>query len=591
MNRPISTRGLTLLLTLALSFLLPTLLTTAHAASIQTSLDRETLALGDTAILKVTVSGGTARDTPRIPDVPGLRFSLAGNSMSASFGNGPRSIVAEITYTVTASRIGQYTIGPVSLVAGGQRIQSDPVQLNVVAANDPKAARPDGLDQAAFLQLVLPEREVFVGESFVVEIHLYAIGGRLQQAPQLSADGFTIGKLQDAGQQGNIRVNNRIYTRARFLQTVTAARTGELTLQAANCILDIPLPRRGGSANPFDDVFGLRENQRFTLSTKPSTLNVLPLPRQGMPQGFNGAVGDFELAVSASPTNLNAGDPITVRIDIQGRGNFDSVQLPEQPAWRGFRLYPPTANVESQDPSGIAGKKRFEQVVTPESADITSLPSFNFAFFHPESRTYKTVRSAPIPLRVEAGAPAPVLPAPPTATATAASRKPDLAPLKPHLGAAVVLPSVWTGQPWFLALAIGPPVLWAALRLGRTVRARRAADQEAQRRADLEKRIGKGLASLAELAARQSAEPFFAALFRTLQEAIALRTGQAPASITEGSLDTELSRTGVRPESVATLHRLFQVCNQARYARVATTADLDALRAEAQAVCSELQSA
>jgi len=559
------------------------------AASIQATLDRGTLALGDTAILKVSVEGGSGRDTPRIPEVNGLRFTLSANGMSFSFEGGRQSIISELTYTVTASKVGTYTIGPISATLGGQRIQSEPLTLQVVPANDPKAARNDGLDQAAFLKLVLPEREVYVGETFVAELHLYAIGGRLQQAPQLMADGFTVGKLQEAGQQGNIRANNRIYTRARFLQTVTAARSGDLSLQAGNCILDIPVPRRGGFADPFDDVFGLRENRRFTLSTEPSTLKVLPLPKTGVPQGFNGAVGEFELGVSATPTNLVAGDPITVRIEIRGKGNFDSVQIPEQAAWRGFRLYPPTSEIDSQDPTGITGKKKFEQIVSPDSADITSLPSFVFSFFHPESKSYKTLRSPSIPLRIEAGAAAPTLPTPSQPDASAKGPKLDLAPLKPHLGTVVVSPVLWASQPWFLPVTLAPPFLWILFQIGFRLRQRRAADQEAQRRADLEKRIAKGLASLTELANRGESEPFFATVFRTLQESVALRTGQAPASITEGSLDTELPRTGVPPETVEALHQLFQACNQARYARVTRTADLNALRTQTATVCSQLR--
>ncbi|MGE4181909.1 MAG: BatD family protein [Limisphaerales bacterium] len=563
----------------------------AAAASVQAALDRETIALGDTAVLKVTVEGGSGRDTPSIPEVNGLRFTLSGNGMSFSFLNGRQSIISEITYTVTATRVGTYTIGPITTTVGGQLAQSTPLQLTVVPANDPRAARNDGLDQAAFLRLVVPDREVYVGESFVVEIHLYATGGRLQQAPQLTAEGFTLGKLQDGGQQGNVRVNNRPYTRARFLQTVTAARAGDLFLQAANCVLDIPVSRRGGGNDPFADIFNLRETRRLTLASEPAALRVAPLPRQGMPPGFNGAVGDFQLAVSAGPTNLNAGDPITVRIDIQGRGNFDSVQLPEQPAWRGFRLYPPTSELKTDESSEITGSKHFEQIVTPESADLTSLPSFVFSFFHPESKTYKTLRSAAIPLKVAAGAAGPELPEPAGTGTSGTARKPDIAPLKPHLGTVVVRPAPWIRQPWFLALAIAPPVLWLALKFRRAWRERRAADRESLRRADLEKRISKGLHTLQSLAREGTSDEFFVVLFRTLQESVALRTGEAPASITEGSLDSDAVRAGLPPEAVDALHRLFQTCNQARYARVGSVADLAALQAEASQLSALLRSA
>jgi hypothetical protein len=80
-------------------------------------------------------------------------------------------------------------------------------------------------------------------------------------------------------------------------------------------------------------------------------------------------------------------------------------------------------------------------------------------------------------------------------------------------------------------------------------------------------------------------------LFRLLQEAVAARTGQPPASITEGVLDVELPRCGVPAETIGALHELFQACNQARYAPSSTPPDLDALGRTAAAACSALRSA
>ncbi len=559
-----------------------------HGATLEATLDRDSITLGETAVLRIRIPGANAQSPPRIPEVNGLDFAPSGNGMSVSFENGRQTVVNELIYAVNASRTGDFTIGPIAVAVGNQILRADPVKLTVLARNDPRATRNDGLNQAAFLRLVTPDRPVHIGESFPVEIHLYAIGGRLQQAPQLAAEGFTLGPLQEGGQQGNIRINNRVYNRLRFLQTVTAARPGDLALQAANCILDVPVTRRDALGGPFDDIFGLRETKRLTLASDPATLKVLPLPGEGVPQGFNGAVGDFQLAVSASPTNVVAGDPITVRIEVRGRGNFDSVQIPEQPAWRGFRLYPPTAEFTGDDPSGLSGHKRFEQVATPESADLTALPAFVFSFFHPESRTYKTLRAPAIPIKVAAGAAMPDLPAAPETSGTTSPAAGDLRPLKPHLGSVITPPALWAGRPWFPVVTLTPPALWALARLLRAWSARRTADMAFRRRADLERRIARGLASLPALARQPSPDAFFATLFRTLQEAVALLTGEAPASITEGSLDASLPQLGAPAETVDALHRLFQACNQARYARAGSSADLDALRSEAETVCAGL---
>ena len=75
------------------------------------------------------------------------------------------------------------------------------------------------------------------------------------------------------------------------------------------------------------------------------------MPAEGAPANFNGAVGDYTMTVTAGPTNVAVGDPITVRVQISGRGALDALTLPDQPAWRDFKAYPPTQNVKTSGPA------------------------------------------------------------------------------------------------------------------------------------------------------------------------------------------------------------------------------------------------
>lgn len=561
----------------------------AFAASLSAVLDRDVVGLGDTVTLKITVEGGTGRERPRLPNVPGLRFTEVANTVGMTFQNGRQSITLENSFAVTPSRLGVFTLAPITAEVGTATLQAPPVQLRVVRADDPAVARRDGLDQAAFLQLHLPAREVYVGETFPAEIHLYAIGGRLQQAPQLHADGFTVGKLHDAGQEGNIRTNNRIYSRARFQILVTPARAGDLTLQAANCILDVPLPRRLGFSDVFDDsLFGMRETRRFNLATTPASLKVLPLPKMGVPPGFSGAVGEYEISLVASPTAVKAGDPITARVRVQGRGNFDSVQLPD-PGWQGFRFYPPTVSFEAGDPLGLSGARLFEQVVTPELPGITALPPLEFSFFSPAARAYRTVRSAPVPLQVEAGAATPEVAAVEGDPENAMLGAPSVRPLKAHLGEAVTPLTLVAAQPWYLPLTVLPFALWAGTSAWCRRRDRLAADPEVARRRDAARRMARESAALQQASAREDRPEFFAALFRLLQEAVADRVGMAPGAVTEGVLDDHLPARGVPPGVITSLHELFGACNQARYAPAAGGDDLEALRRRAESAVAALR--
>jgi hypothetical protein len=104
------------------------------------------------------------------------------------------------------------------------------------------------------------------------------------------------------------------------------------------------------------------------------------------------------MSMSAGPTNIAAGDPITVKVQISGRGSLDALTLPEQPAWHEFKTYPPTTKTETTDQLGLQGTKTFEQIVTPQNSDIKALPPISFSYFDPEVKAYHTLTQAAVPL-------------------------------------------------------------------------------------------------------------------------------------------------------------------------------------------------
>src|SRR5262249_40120157 len=80
------------------------------------------------------------------------------------------------------------------------------------------------------------------------------------------------------------------------------------------------------------DPFGAR--RPITVQSEPLHLEVLPLPDAGKPADFSGAVGTFDLHVSASPRELKAGDPVTITTTVEGDGNLAAITPPLLPAAR-----------------------------------------------------------------------------------------------------------------------------------------------------------------------------------------------------------------------------------------------------------------
>ena len=190
------------------------------------------------------------------------------------------------------------------------------------------------------------------------------------------------------------------------------------------------------------------------------------LPEQNKPANFTGAVGNFTMTATAGPTNVTVGDPITVRVQISGRGALDAVTLPPQDAWRNFKTYPPTTKLETSDQFGFQGTKTFEQIISPQNSDVHELPPLTFSFFNPDDGQYHTLTQPAVPLVVKAAGASPM----PT---LAANKNPapenqtpqDILPIKENLGTLAQNPVAnrpLVAQPVFLAAQAVPVLAFLA---------------------------------------------------------------------------------------------------------------------------------
>ena len=358
------------------------------AASFTATLDRETISVGESATLTLSFEGGEPKAIPTPPSLPNLQITSEGSSRNISFINGQMSASVSQTFALTPTQPGVYTIPALRAEIDRQVLTTTPLKLTAVKAG--ATAADSGGEKLAFFKLFVPRKEVYVGEVIGVEFQVYVREGLanaeniLQSFDQyggcpLKAEGVSILKTAHA-QRRRMRSGNTVYGVATLVTSLSPIKTGALTLGSMdiNLTLQIPLPnqRRRDPFDPFGMFNQMQvQERRVALSAEPETLTVLPLPKENVPANFNGAVGSFSLTLSAGPTNVAAGDPVTVKVQISGRGAFDALTLPEQSAWSGFKTYPPTTKVETTDALGLQGTKTFEQVVVPQSADIKTLPA------------------------------------------------------------------------------------------------------------------------------------------------------------------------------------------------------------------------
>jgi len=479
------------------------------------------------------------------------------------------------------------------VVADGRALASQPLPLKIVPGTGGSGG--DGsqsLSNLAFVRLVVPKTEVYVGEPFQVEIHLYWQAAEDIRMPQLRAEGFSLGQMPQPART-RTQVGNAIYDLAVFRMTATAARSGTLNLGPVEESLKVlvPVNPQRQSRDPLDLFFGRARYQQYqtTLTSAVVPMRVLPLPSQGVPESFSGALGSYQLSVNAGPTNLAVGDPITVRVQISGRGPLDALTFPPQPQWRDFTSYPPTAKIETQDELGLAGSKTFEQVLVPQNHEIKALPPVQFTFFDPAAKSYRTLTGPAIPLVVRPSATSvpPIL----GTNLAAASTPPadDIVHIKARLEPASAGSTWLLTRSWFLLLQAVPALCWLSLLTWRKRKESLASNPRLRRQREVAARIREGLKELRAQADRRQGEEFFANLFRLLQEQLGERLNLPASAITEAVIDEHLRGRKLGENTLQALHELFQTCNLARYASGQSSHELAALIPRVETVLRDLQ--
>ena len=564
----------------------------ARAASFEVRAEPDSAAVGDAVTLQLIFTDCGKVTPPQLPTLPNCSIQYAGASQQYSIINGTSSSSIIHQYVLQPKVAGVIEIPALEVEVSGQKLRSNPVTVRVGKGLD--------LSDIGFVKVVLPKPNVYLGETFPLEVKFYFRQSPQEVAPvpTLKLDGFIINK-QGQRQNGVERVGAYDYSYVTWRMSVTPVKLGDLAVGPADVETIFLFQARNQRRGPFDDpffnsVFGGRgERRRLTFSSETNQVHVLAPPTAGRPNGFAGSVGRYSLEMSAAPTNVAAGDPITVRLKVQGRGNFNALQLPEFPAGIGFQAYPGTNSFEPTDELGLEGVKTFEMVLVPDSAEVKELRWPAFSFWDPDGKRYDTVEPRAIPLNVRPGQTLQAQPGGnlPSAAAAAPAPRPvanEFRPPETRLGPLVRLRSPVVAQPWFLGLMFAPAAAYLAL--GGLLRFRaRPRDLTQTIRRQREDALNTSLRSLAQHARAADTPPFFQALNSALQERLALTLGGTAGSFTPEVVETRLARLGLPAEEAARLHRLFAALDQARYSPIATTATLESLRTDAAAVDAALR--
>ncbi len=361
------------------------------------------IAVGEKGVYAVQVDNGTLDNAPRVIKSPGLNIVFQGQNSNLRIVNGVSSNQTIYYYMVSGESEGSFTIPSITLTVRGKSYSTKPAALVIFK----RKAGDLTLDASKpyFLRLTTPKTSLYVNQIVPLELtafvrgqsSIYEIG-----APDLKNENMVIKPFQRNVAQGNLAIDGYEYSTAKIQGAVFPIQPGEQVLQQANLrsrFIDRSTRVGGGLRSLFTQTV------TRTLQSNSLTFNVKPLPKEGKPSTFSGAVGQFDMEIKASPLKLQTGDPISVDITVKGTGNFDALSAPvflikDSKNWRTYEARK-IIDPNEQSDGVLPGKSTFTQIVIPLS-DASELPAFEISYFDPETEKYVSRRTMPIPLEITA---------------------------------------------------------------------------------------------------------------------------------------------------------------------------------------------
>ena len=547
----------------------------AAAATIQfeASVDRTRASQGEPIrlTLRIISDEQLAQPTPAL-DLKDFHVEGPATSTRMEMSNFTNiSFTRELTYVLYAKRVGTFTIGPARLELDGEHYQTKPIAVEIVRSTSRSQAGQ--ADNPIFVLARADHERAYVGQQVTASYDLfYRIQPRNVSFNKLPtfvgfwAEDLFVAQQLEAHQEVRDGVSFNVAPLRRVALFPTSAGTHALDVLAVSCDIPQKRSRGGGLLDDFfagDPFFG--RSRSVLLQSEELQIEVLPLPEQGRPAEFTGAVGRFQLRVEAQPTRVAAGDPVTLQVLVEGEGNMAAVQPLQVDAAAGVKLYDPKIEEEKRITHGVYGGRRlFEYILIPERGGTLNIPPLRFAYFDPHQGRYEVLESAPIAIHSEGRVEE-------EEVSYGLSRRDieavgeDIRYIKPDVEAFVADTALHESH-WFWSAQGALPIAFFALLLWQRHQRRLQGDVAYARQRRAKGEAGRRLARAEALLASGAEAEFYGEVRAAVLEFVADRLNLAAAGLTTEICAEALAVRQVDAETIAGLRDLLTRCDFARFA-------------------------
>ncbi|MGB7786984.1 MAG: BatD family protein [Salinimicrobium sp.] len=501
-------------------------------------------------------------------------FTVVGGpnqAVSNSWINGKKSYSKTYSYFLAPKQRGKFSIGQAEITIEGNVYKTTPIDVEVTAAVD----QPTDGDNSEYvasenLHLVaeISNANPYLNEAITIVYKLY-VSPRINVTDwrQMDNPKFSDFWSQNIDMQ-RLQVENGTYEGEPYRYVVLRKtvlypqKTGKLDIEPLTLSVSVEVP---GNRR---DIFGNRfyETVDKTVAAGNRTINVKPLPQEGKPEGFTGAVGEnLRLKVTTDKRNLRATESLEAKVEVSGRGNLKLFDLPPLTVPASMEKYEPeySENVNTSL-SGMTGNISNTYTLVPQSKGKYPIPAVSFSYFDLDSETYKTLTSDEILIDVDAA------PAGAVTTTTPGTNKQPVAPLpkqfryiKLEADLKPIGETAFLGSPLFWSL-FALPLLFIPLAIffGKR-REARAGDVRGNRIRKADKLARKYLSEAKRNLGDQN--KFYDSLERALHNYLKAKLHIQTSEMSKERIQELLASRGVAATTVTEFIELLKSCEFARY--------------------------
>lgn len=251
-------------------------------------------------------------------------------------------------------------------------------------------------NEAFFIYLDLDKTEVYEGEQVTANWYIYS-RGQLESIDRVKfpdLKGFWKEIIEEVP---SLMFTSEIVNGVQYQKALLASHA-LFPIKAGVAVLDefrikgkVRLPTQFGWGAPHE----------WTKTSKRVPLKVLPLPTEGKPLSFSGAVGSYRVGLKTEGTSFPANQPFSMRLRFEGIGNAKLIDMPSI-AWPD--------SLEVFDTKGDSkffkdgqSYKEFEILVIPRKEGELKIPKISFSYFDPQQKKYVTTNTEELTLNITQG--------------------------------------------------------------------------------------------------------------------------------------------------------------------------------------------